>query len=550
MGHSQPAREGLDGLHYDVAIVGGGINGVAIARECALAGRSVLLVEKDDFASGTTSRATRIIHGGLRYLQYGEIGLVRESLRERERLLKERPHLVRPIDFVLAMPTHGAMRGALAVRTALWIYGRAAGDRHAKAKSTAAIESELDRGLKLSVFSYEDAQCEYPERLAAEWLGEAVHAGATVRNYAHVLEIVVREGKARGLRVRDRLSRTEYEISADWVVNASGPWADEVLRQSGIQQEQLIGGVRGSHIVLPPFAGAPNQALYTEAADGRPIFVIPWAGQILIGTTEAVHDGSPDHAEPSSSEIAYLLAAVRRLFPRVAVSASDIRYSYAGVRPLPFSPGKSMASVSRRHILHDHLENGVAGLITLIGGKLTTAASVARTCARMIGVRVPEPQATMVAAGAAAGIENTFTQWSRAVEKLGGLRSESAAAVAEWHGRRALCIARMAGNERLLQQPLCVHSHHIVAEAVEAVQREWAVTLSDILLRRVPVALGACWNEDCSRLAATRIGEVLGWTERRRDSELESFTEERQRFLHPARPAKNISSTQRDLLLV
>jgi glycerol-3-phosphate dehydrogenase len=550
MGYSQPTREPLGGQHYDLAIVGGGINGVAIARECALAGRSVLLVEKDDFASGTTSRATRIIHGGLRYLQYGEIGLVRESLRERELLLKERPHLVRPIDFVLAMPTHGLLRSALAVRTALWIYGRAAGKRHANPKSIAGIESALDRGLNLSLFSYEDAQCEYPERLAAEWLGEAVQAGATVRNYAHVLEVVVREGKARGLRVRDRLSRTEYEVSADWVVNASGPWADEVLRQSGIQQERLIGGVRGSHIVVPPFPGAPNRALYTEASDGRPMFVIPWADQVLVGTTEATHDGSPDLAEPSSSEIAYLLAAIRRLFPRSALTSSGIRYSYAGVRPLPYSPGKSMASVSRRHILHDHLENGVAGLITLIGGKLTTAASVARTAARMMGIRVPEPPATMVAAGTAAGVDNTFVQWSRMVGKLGGLRIESAAAVAEWHGRRALCIARMADNERSLQQPLCSHSHHIVAEAVEAVGREWAVTLSDILLRRVPVALGSCWDEDCSRKAATRIGEALGWSERRRESELESFTEERQRFLHPARPAKNMSSVTQDLLLV
>ncbi len=550
MGYSQPPREHLDRHHYDIAIIGGGVNGLAIARECALAGRSVLLVEKDDFASGTTSRATRIIHGGLRYLEHGEIGLVRESLRERERLLKDRPHLVRPIDFVLALPTHGAVRSALAVRTALWIYGRAAGDRHAKSRNTAQIESQLDRGLKLSLFSYEDAQCEYPERLVAEWLGEAVQAGATIRNYTQALEVVVHEGKARGLRIRDRLSGGESEISADWVVNASGPWADEVLRQSGIQQKQLIGGVRGSHIVLPLFSGAPTQALYTEASDGRPMFVIPWAEQILVGTTEAAHEGSPDQTEPSPSETAYLLAAVRRLFPRAALNSSHMRYSYAGVRPLPYNPGKSMGAVSRRHILHDHLENGVAGLITLIGGKLTTAASVARDCARMMGIKVQEPRSTMVACGAADGIENTFKQWSRIVGKLGGIPIESAAAVAEWHGRRALCMTRMAGNEPLLRQPLCPHSHHIVAEAVEAVQREMAVTLGDILLRRVPVALGACWNEDCSRAAANCIGEVLGWSQRHRESELETFTEERQRFLHPARPPKNTAPAAHDLLLV
>jgi glycerol-3-phosphate dehydrogenase len=209
-----------------------------------------------------------------------------------------------------------------------------------------------------------------------------------------------------------------------------------------------------------------------------------------------------------------------------------------------------MGAVSRRHILHDHLENGVAGLITLIGGKLTTAASVARDCARMMGIKVQEPRSTMVACGAADGIENTFKQWSRTVGKLGGIPIESAAAVAEWHGRRALCIARMAGKEPLLRQLLCAHSHHIVAEAVEAVQHEMATTLGDILLRRVPVALGACWNEDCSRTSANRIGEVLGWSQRHRESELERFTEERQRFLHPARPAKDMAPAPHDLLLV
>src|SRR3954471_13228363 len=199
MSSSRPIRERLEGSNYDVAIIGGGINGVAIARECALAGRRVLLTEKADFASGTTSRATRIIHGGLRYLEHGEIGLVRQSLRERNRLLRERPHLVRPLNFVLGLRTHGLIRSALAIRTALWLYTRAAGTGAGfQSKNTVAqFESVLDAGLDLRLFAYEDAQCEYPERLVAEWVTDAAQAGATVRNYTQVLEIVVHEGKAR-----------------------------------------------------------------------------------------------------------------------------------------------------------------------------------------------------------------------------------------------------------------------------------------------------------------------------------------------------------------
>ena len=535
MAYSCPARPSLQGSNFEIAIVGGGINGVAIARQCALAGSRVLLVEQADFASGTTSRATRIIHGGLRYLEYGEIGLVRESLRERERLLRERPHLVRPLDFVLALPTHGIKRSALAIRIGIWLYSHAARARDSKSRSSLAeLESALDHGLRLSLFPYEDAQCEYPERLVAEWLTEAVAAGAVVRNYTQALEIITRDGKARGLRLRDLITSEEIEITAEWIVNASGPWADQILKSSQLDQRQLIGGVRGSHIVVPVFAGAPAQAVYAEALDGRTVFVIPWAGQILVGTTEVPQEEKPDHVEPSPAEIEYLLTTLRMLFPRCAIDARDIHYAYAGVRPLPYAPRASLSAISRRHILHDHLEDGTAGLITVIGGKLTTAASLARDSARMMGIKVRDAHHEVIAIGSGAVIEEALGNWQETVAQAGNISARTASAIVEWHGKRAESIARAAVKDQALCRPLCDHSEHIVAEALEAVQRESAIALSDILLRRVPVALGACWNEDCARIAAERIGSVLGWTEIQRRAELESFEEERRRFLHPA----------------
>lgn len=551
MSYSRPTRTKLESAHFDIAVIGGGINGVAIARECALAGRSVLLIEKADFASGTTSRSTRIIHGGLRYLEYADIGLVRESLRERESLLKERPHLVRPLEFVLALHTQGIKRSALAIRTGLWLYGlygKTSKSQNPKS-SISTLESMLDRGLHLSLFSYEDAQCEYPERLVAEWLTEAAQAGAVMRNYTDALEIVVHEGKATGVRIRDRISRDETEVTADWIINATGPWADDILEQSQLAKEPLITQVRGSHIVLSAFNGAPRMALYTEASDKRPMFVIPWAGQLLVGTTEVLQKESPDRVQPTSEEISYLLAAVNRLYPGAGITASDIRYSYAGVRPLPYTPKLSLNAISRRHKLHDHLENGVAGLITVVGGKLTTAASLARSCARMMGIRVPEPRATVVAMDAAAGLDNTLAQWASTVAKVAGISAESATAIAEWHGRRGLCVARMASANEALQRTLCPHSDHIVAEALEAVEHEGAITLADILLRRVPVALGPCWSDECSRTAASRIGAALGWTDRAQRTELESFLEEREHFLHAHSKSPHLGNPGRESVL-
>src|SRR5262245_10095145 len=214
MENTGPARRQLEAEHFDVIVIGGGINGVAIARECARAGKRTLLLEQHDFASGTTSRATRIIHGGLRYLEHGDILLVRESLRERERLLRERPHLVHSRKFILALPKGYGRRSALGIRFGLWLYSRIANtvDAGRRKFEVPQLEGALDANLDLNLFSYEDAQCEFPERLTAEWLVEAMQAGAVVRNYTQVLEIVVSDGKARGVIVRDLLSDQETEI--------------------------------------------------------------------------------------------------------------------------------------------------------------------------------------------------------------------------------------------------------------------------------------------------------------------------------------------------
>jgi glycerol-3-phosphate dehydrogenase len=530
----------LEGQHFHVVVIGGGINGVAVARECARAGKRTLLVEQNDFASGVTSRSTRIIHGGLRYLEHGELDLVRESIRERERLLRERSHLVHPVHFLFLL-NEQSQRSAMKVRAGLWLYQRIAGKKSSDLSEMELmrVERALDAGHKWSILNYEDAQCEFPERLVAELVTEAAEAGAVIRNHCEVLAVDVTHGRARGVLLRDRNTGKDERVDAAWILNCSGPWADRICQRSSVRTSKpMLGGVRGSHIVLPRFSGAPTAGIYTEAADGRPIFVLPWNEQVLVGTTEVADTGDPSRTAPSAEEIEYLLRTVAQLFPKAKLSAHDIRYAFAGVRPLPNSPGNKPSAVTRRHFLHDHADDGAARLISVIGGKLTTAASLARECARKIGLTVAEP--TTIAVGPGSSLDPMLDQEVLEIARAGSVSEETARGMMEWHGQRAMDIARMALVSAELRAPICPHTSHIVSEVVDAYRKEYAMTLGDVLLRRVPVALGACWSESCSREAALRIGAVLGWSSHDLGANLEAFETERSAFLQ--RPSSHRST--------
>ncbi|HXZ31834.1 MAG TPA: glycerol-3-phosphate dehydrogenase/oxidase [Terriglobales bacterium] len=524
-------RTELNGEHFEVLVIGGGINGVAIARECARGGRRTLLVELQDFAAGTTSRSTRLIHGGLRYLEQGDIAQVRESLRERQKLLQQYPHLVHPLQFVLALD-ESSRRNALAVRAGLWLYRRMAGTGCAAVdgrEERNRLERLLDAGRRFSIFNFEDAQCEFPELLVAEWLVEAMRAGCVARNHTRVLAVQIANGKVKGALLRDELSGLEESVEATWIVNATGPWADKICQDSGIRAAKpMVGGVRGSHIVLPKFTGAPETAVYTEAVDGRPIFVIPWNEQILVGTTEVPDSSDPACVRPSHDEIEYLLRSLRRLFPLAEVSRRDVRYSFAGIRPLPYSPQSEPLAITRRHCFHDHGSEGAAGMISLVGGKLTTAGSVARECAEKMGIR----RSGVPAIDVPAELGDRLSERAIAeISAVAGIGHKSASVLFEWYGPRSLEIARTLHKDPRLRTCLCPHTDHVVAEAVDAFENQSASTLGDVLLRRVPVALGACWSAECGRTAASRIAAAMGWDDARAGVELEHFEAECSSFL-------------------
>jgi glycerol-3-phosphate dehydrogenase len=536
------ARPSLEGQHFHVVVIGGGINGVAVARECARAGKRTLLVEQNDFASGVTSRSTRIIHGGLRYLEHGELDLVRESVRERERLLHERSHLVQPVQFLFLL-NENSQRSAMKVRAGLWLYQRLAKKKtkDMSEMEMARVQRALDAGHQWLMLNFEDAQCEFPERLVAEWMIEAVEAGAVVRNHCEVLAVDIGQGRARGVLLRDRTTGKDQRVDAGWIINCAGPWADRICQRSTVRTTKpMLGGVRGSHIVLPRFSGAPTAALYTEAADSRPVFVLPWNEQILVGTTEVPDTSDPARTAPTQPEVDYLLKTATGLFPKAKITAHDIKYAFAGIRPLPNSPGNKPSAVTRRHFLHDHTDEGAMRMISVIGGKLTTAASLAREVARKVGIAVEEPKAVTIGPGSA--LDPMLDQEVIEIARAGSVSEETARGMMEWHGKRAMDIARMALVSAELRAPICPHTSHIVAEVVEAYRNEFAVSLADVLLRRVPIALGACWSESCSREAALRIGAVMGWNEQEFGANLEAFETERAAFLH--KPSRGASALE------
>jgi glycerol-3-phosphate dehydrogenase len=531
----------------DIIVLGGGVNGVAIARVCAQARKSVLLIERDDFASGSSSRGSRIVHGGLQALERGSLGLFRDSLHGRAALLREQPHLVHPFDFVHATGTasdhsdanySGLSSSEPMQRAAIWLYRKLG--RLPPTHSAADMESlcrSLDPAQHWSLSPYQEAQCEFPERLVADWLRDACAAGAVARNHATVLAIRAAEGRVRGVLLRDNLTAQESYVESEWVINATGPWVDLVRDLTGLAaRTPLAGGVRSSYLMLRPWPGSPTVGIHSALRRGS-ISIAPWNGMLQIGATQVDHSGDPSRASPSAEEVEFLLASAATMFPAASLTSASIAFSYAGVSPIATGSDESLSAssadpVPSRHILHNHADEGALGLLSIFGGTLATVSALAHKMAQTMGFRLeplPDPQ---LAFGESRCAESTLRQWASSVHASTGIPLESNEAIARWHGRHAMCVIQSALHDPIQAAPIVEGRPQLVAQAVEAVAYERAVTLADILLRRVPIALDQNWDEECTVQAAASIAPALYWNERRIMEEIEAFEEERSRFLH------------------
>ena len=523
-----------DPADYDIVVIGGGINGAGIARDAALRGLRVLLLEKSDFGSGTTSWSSRLIHGGLRYLEYAEIPLVFESLHERRRLREVAPHLITGLR--LNIPVYKeSRRSKFIIRLGMIAYDMLSigkkTPRHKMLNRDELIKEEpglRQEGL-VGGAQYYDAQVTFAERLVIENILAAREAGADVRNHCPVIGINVRKGAVHGLQFVDHYSGEEIEVSARVIINAAGPWVDKVLGTVNREMPRFMGGTKGSHIVVGKFDGAPHSAFYIEAhADGRPFFVIPWNDQFLIGTTDIRFDGDPADVIPSDAELDYLLGETNRVFPAANLTRTDIHFSYAGVRPLPKRDKGPESAITRKHIIFKH-KNDVRGLISIIGGKLTTYRNLAEqavdAAVRLSGVNAQRCETRSLVLPGAVGLE-------QAVEKLNTATALSPACVARLlgiYGGRARELLEIVDAE-FADSYLDADKTVFAGEVAFVIRSEMAVSLIDIMHRRMMIGLQA----DQGLLMADEIASIAaseaGWDKAERDRQLTALQKYSARF--------------------
>lgn len=503
-----------------MVIVGGGINGCMLAREAARAGLCTALVDKLDFGAGVTSRSTRLVHGGLRYLERFQFGLVRESLRDREVLLREFKGLVEPRAFLLPhyrSDTRPAwyIAAGLALYRLLGASGSSPAPRRLSAAETLALQPGLDpQGLQCG-FEYFDCQAAFPERLALEAALQAAEAGAEIGNHTRATGFVVRDAAVQGIHVEGPDGKDVLRCRL--VVNAAGAWIDRVLALlPEPPRTPLLRLVNGSHIVVRRFPGSPEHAVYREArSDNRPFFVIPWRGLHLIGTTESAFAGDPDTVAPSRQEMQYLIDETNHLFPAAALGLESVLYAYCGSRPLVNSNGSNLNAVSRGHAVVDHERtDGIQGLLTMAGGKLTTAPTFAAETLRVVArkLRVPLHRAKPSAMAPAP--------------------NDVPPRIARLYGPRSTELMRYLKSAPELSRPLCEGCETTHGEILFAVERERARSLGDILLRRTGLAFHGRHEASLARRVAAVAGPALGWDESRQARELDSYGEELAVTLH------------------
>ena len=390
MNPRRPSIESLPREPYDVVVIGGGINGAGIARDAALRGFRVALFEKDDFASGTSSRSSKLIHGGIRYLEQGHLPLVYESSRERRILLRIAPHLVRPIPFLFPVYGQGPW-GRIRLDLGLWLYDLLSLFQNIRPHRMLGRDETLRREPDLladglgGAAIYYDAQMD-DARICLSNALEARSKGAEVRNYTRVTALIRDDdGRIRGVRIRDRIDGRENTVHARVVVNAAGPWVDEICRMDAPASSPSLRRTRGSHLILPALTRG-HALVIRSRKDARVLFVIPWRGMSLVGTTDVDYDGDPGkiHCPPEDRD--ELLQEVRRFFPNRPIGRGDVIASFAGIRPLVSSGASAAVDISREERI---LESG-SGLISITGGKFTTYRRIAEKVVDLIHRRLPE----------------------------------------------------------------------------------------------------------------------------------------------------------------
>jgi len=545
-------RTDLDALAaqpVDLLVVGGGITGAGIARDAAMRGLTVGLVDAGDFARGTSSRSSRLVHGGLRYLEHGWLRLVFESSRERAVLLRTAPHLVRPAPFLF--PIHAGGRvGRLTLEAGLWLYDALALFRNVRThraysrRGVRRLEPALrDQGLKGGAV-YWDAQCD-DARLTLATVRSAHRHGARVANYTAVTGFEKAAGRIRGVQVEDRVTGGTRTLHATIVINATGPWTDRVRRLDEPSAAPLLRPTKGAHVVVPRHRIGHTEAFtLTSPLDGRVMFVLPWGDLSIIGTTDTDVTDVPDEPLADGDDVTYLLRSANAYFPSARLNVGDVVAAWAGFRPLLDVPGAaSTAAVPREH----RIVEDPSGLITIAGGKLTTYRSMAaevvdhaaRRLRRLDGRVVPRRAGTDAEPLPGGEVADLDLLARDLVEE--GLGAGVATALVGRYGSEAAAVSNLVRRDAALGEALVPGHPVLAAEVVYQARREMAMTVEDVLVRRTHLFHTHAQQAVAAAPRVARLlGGELGWDEVEMERRAQAYRNEAARMrdaITPERPA-------------
>jgi glycerol-3-phosphate dehydrogenase len=537
----QGRLETLKNKEFDLIIIGGGVIGAGVARDAAMRGLKVALFEKYDYASGTSSRSTRLIHGGLRYLEMFDFGLVRQDLKEREILLRIAPHLVKPLAFIVPF-----YRRSLFYRTKLligmYLYDWLSFDKslpnHENLSKQKVLEMEpmlRPEGLQGATMYY-DAQVALTERLTMENIIAAQENGAVCFNHVMVENVIKENGQVVGVNLKDELSGEKGEARAKLVINVAGPWLDPLEQKITGKPSKKVRMTKGIHFAAPH---AVNNAVVLFAEqDDRLFFVIPWLGYAWVGTTDTDFDENLDSVHADASDVEYLLESVKDVFPNA--DWDTIYYTNAGVRALVRKPAKAGADeseVSRKHALVDHEKtDNTRGLLSVVGGKITAYRGIAEEAVdvalKKLGLEIKGRTAEEILPGGATGRQPE--DYARSLQPKAakyGLSEAQTKNLVFLYGSRVSEIFELLEADPELAQLIHPDYPDIRAQLRHAVERESCLTLSDFMMRRSTLYFTPDQGRQAAPIVSAELAKLLGWS-----------TEERQR--QEAMYAQELSWTQ------
>jgi len=524
---------------FDIVIIGGGINGAGIALDAVTRGFKTLVIEKNDFGSGMTSYSTKLIHGGLQYLSNFEVGLVRESLREREILLKNAPHLIKPIQFNFPIYKNSP-KSYRELRTALLAYDLLSYDKSLqnhkiiKSKPFIQIEPEINSDNLLAGAIFYDCLVLYPERLCLDNILMAEKYGAIVLNHCEVVNIITKRNKISAVIFRDNLSGLEYKVLCKVVINVTGPWVDSIIKLILPDSVNKIGGNKGTHIVVEKNILNNNIGYYFFSyIDGKPIFVIPWKNYYLIGTADEKFDGNIENIRPSRNEVDYIIKSVNFVLPNMNLKEHDIIYAYSGIRPLPYVFDLPDEDITRKYLIYDHEKNDkIFGLISLIGGQITTYRSLAKETVNLICEKLNKRIRKIYCKtdkisffGNKKDIDefNSIEDYILYLTRKYKVDNDTKIHLFTYYGFRAFEILDFISRNERFQKKITEDLPDLVFQIYYSINREHAYSLVDLMFRRTTLGTSKNFGINAVNFVVDEMSKIFKWDNQKKYLEIKKY---------------------------